>query len=371
MYNRVLTAMIACGAALSLASPLANAGASKSRNTSVGTTSTSTSTDYTLSGTVSGEAFGAAVALLGLVGVKIGPIPHVTLPSSGGFDAETLLGVAVPNILGAETLPVLTVGAVGPRVAGSASVAAVEKVNLLNGLITADLVLGVCSSGANGLVATSNAQGSTLANLAIGGRAITAAPAPNTRIPLLDGFLRIGEVILNEQIYGGDGVRTAAVDVNMLHVKLADGGVLLNGQLLKGDIIVSSAHCDVNASRTTGTGGNDGFITGGGVLDSGDAAASFGFNARPGSGELQYMDYGTGLNLHGTTVTSFSVSGHCAEFSGAAKKDNVDGYAYEVQACDNGEPGVDADTFSITATGPDGFHYTRSGTLAGGNVQLH
>jgi hypothetical protein len=42
-------------------------------------------------------------------------------------------------------------------------------------------------------------------------------------------------------------------------------------------------------------------------------------------------------------------------------------FGFEVDVCDNGEPGKDADTFSILMS--DG--YSNAGTLGGGNVQLH
>lgn len=375
MFKVLISLLAACGAIFALAVPVTSAGVPKSGGGAKGGGSmTTATTDYTLNGTVSGDAYGAFVdlrALFGLVGVQVGPIPHVTLPPAGGLEAETLLSVAVPGVINSHTLPVVTTGAVGPQQAGSASVAAVEKLDLLNGLITADAVVALCGSWGNGAAAASDATGSVLANLVIGGKAIVAEPKPNTKIPLLDGFLKIGDVILNEQVYGGDGIKTSAIDVKMLHVKLAKSGVLINGQLLSGDIVVSSAHCDVDASQVPGTPGTGGFMTGGGKIGKGEFFATFGFEAREGAGELQYVDHGTNLNLHGTAVTAFSISGNCAQFSGPARKDDVEGYAYEVTACDHDEPGVGSDTFSITATGPGGFHYTRSETLTGGNLQLH
>ena len=50
---------------------------------------------------------------------------------------------------------------------------------------------------------------------------------------------------------------------------------------------------------------------------------------------------------------------------------HADGYGFTVhQACDNGEPGVGKDSFDISVSGP-GVSYSRSGTLTGGNLQLH
>ena len=41
--------------------------------------------------------------------------------------------------------------------------------------------------------------------------------------------------------------------------------------------------------------------------------------------------------------------------------------SFQVNVCDNGEPGKDSDTFSINMS--DG--YVATGTLRGGNIQIH
>lgn len=358
MLKRLVSRGLACSLVFSLAAPMASA-----------------ADDYTVTGKVGGEAYGALIdlrALLGLVKLHLGPIPHAVLPPTGGLDSDVVLGVALPGIISSQTLPVFTAGATGPRIAGSSSVAAVETLDLLGGLIRADAIVAACSSRSDGLTASSDTRGSVLANLVIGGLAIPLNPKPNTRIPLLNGFLKIGEVILNEQVHGGDGIKTSTVDVNMLHVKVKDGGILLNGQLLKGDIIVSSAHCAVDATQVPGTPGDPSSMVGSGTIGSGtEEIATFGFTAKEGEGELNYIDLAANLQIESASVTSFAVSGNCAQFSGPAKINNTDGYTYEVNACDNGEPGVDSDTFTITGTGPGGFYYTRSGTLTGGNLLLN
>jgi hypothetical protein len=80
------------------------------------------------------------------------------------------------------------------------------------------------------------------------------------------------------------------------------------------------------------------------------------------------------LNVHSLSIESFGLVGEtasCVTFSGSARVNNVDGYSFTVnQACDNGEPGVGHDTFDISVSGP-GVAYSRSGTLTGGNLQLH
>jgi hypothetical protein len=320
-----------------------------------------TTTNTHATNSVSGEAFGVS---LNAAGVRVGPTPHVVLPPSGGMVRDQLLGIAVPNFAASSTLEVVTTGSIGPATASAQSTATVELVNLLNGLVTAQLVVAMSSSTADGSTATSTAQGSTIIGLTINGTTFgDVTPPPNTEIPILG----IGTVILNQQIRGGDGVQTSALTVNMIHV-------VLNGEIT-GDIIVASAHSDVNFVPTPKAG--NAFMTGGGKLGTGRDIATFGFNAgsRGGGGlhgQLQYNDHARSLKVHSLSIDSFElINETCVTFSGRARVNNVDGYIFTVnRACDNDEPGVGHDTFDISVTGPD-LDYRRSGTLTGGNLQLH
>ena len=71
-------------------------------------------------------------------------------------------------------------------------------------------------------------------------------PAPNTTMALPG----VGYVILNEQIPTGDGVTTAGMTVNMIHVVLQQPILGLLGQVIGyqtvGDIIVGSATSSVS-----------------------------------------------------------------------------------------------------------------------------
>jgi len=313
---------------------------------------------------VSGEAFGISV---NAAGVAVGPSPHVVLPPDGGMVSDQLLRLAVPNAAASTTLGVVTTGSIGPSTASAQSSASVESVNLLNGLVTARIVVAMSSSIADGSTATSTSEGSTLIGLSINGSSPTdVTPPPNTRISIPGGT-----VILNEQIASGDGVHTSALTVNTIHIVLND---LLTGTITV-DIIVASAHSDVNFVPAPKAG--SAFMTGGGKLGTGRDIATFGFNAgsRGGAlhGQLQYIDHAASLKVHSLSIDSFGLSGEtpCVTFSGSARVNNADGYAFTVnQACDNGEPGVGHDTFDISVSGP-GVAYSRSGTLTGGNLQLH
>ena len=315
------------------------------------------------SNSVSGEAFGISV---NAAGVTVGPTPHVVLPPDGGMVSDQLLNISVPNAAASTTLGVVTTGSIGPNTASAQSSASVENVNLLNGLVTSRIVVAMSSSTADGSTATSTSEGSTLIGLSINGSPPTdVTPPPNTRISL-PGVT----VILNEQIASGDGVHTSALTVNMIHVVLNDPTGAITG-----DIIVASAHSDVNFVPAPKAG--NAFMTGGGKLGTGRDIATFGFNAgsRGGvlHGQLQYIDHAASLKVHCLSIDSFGpiTESVCVTFSGSARVNNIDGYSYTVnRACDNGEPGVGHDTFDISVSGP-GVSYSRNGTLTGGNLQLH
>ena len=320
------------------------------------------------SNTVSGEAFGAFVdvtTVLG-VGVSVPKTPHVLLPSQGGFESAQLLNVSVPGVLASETLTVMTSGAIGASSASSQSTSTVESVDLLNGLVTADLIVAFASCTSDGSTATCNSAGSTIIDLSVNGVFLgDVTPPPNTSINVPG----VGTVILNEQISSGDGVHSAALTVNMIHV-------VLDGALGSGDIIIASAHSDVNFTAPEQRDGPL-FITGGGRIGEGRDISTFGLNAgarQDGQlrGNLQYNDHGEGLKLHSTSIDSFTVlDENCVTFSGTARVNGASGYTFTVtEACDNGEPGVGVDTFAIQISGP-GVSYANSGTLTGGNLQLH
>ncbi len=84
--------------------------------------------------------------------------------------------------------------------------------------------------------ATSNALGSTLADLVVNGVRLTSGDgtvAPNTRVALPG----VGYVVLNEQLPSGDGVHSSGLTVNLIHVVLQNA---LTGTRT-GEIVVGSA----------------------------------------------------------------------------------------------------------------------------------
>jgi hypothetical protein len=73
------------------------------------------------------------------------------------------------------------------------------------------------------------------------------------------------------------------------------------------------------------------------------------------------------MKVHGTGVTAYTATGPTSRhIEGTAEVNGVAGFTYQVDVADNGEPGR-SDTFSIRLSNG----YTASGTLGGGNIQLH
>jgi len=196
---------------------------------------------------VSGQAYGAWVqSPLGTQQSALAVLPEGTA-SDGAMVDDAADGMSVPGTLTTEALTGTTSGAIGDAAAAQ-SVATVFNVNLLNGLITASSLTATVSSTSNGAQATSNALGSTLADLVVNGVQVTSgdgAIAPNTRMNLAG----VGYVVLNEQLLTGDGVRSSGLTVNLIHVYLQSvtgGGCTPLGCVpgvptTAGEIIVGSA----------------------------------------------------------------------------------------------------------------------------------
>ena len=126
-----------------------------------------------------------------------------------------------------------------------------------------------------------------------------------------------------------------------------------------------------------------GKVTGGGYISPIDGTPSFaspqlpndrvtfGFNAQGDEagtckGRGVVVDHLTKTVIKLLTVDVLAVGGITATFSGQATIDGTD-HEYEIEVTDESEPGID-DTFTITVLTAG---YMRTGTLAGGNIQIH
>jgi len=159
---------------------------------------------------------------------------RATLPPAGGMENSDVDNAGVSNTLGAAGLTSVTTGQIDQGLVSVTASAEAADVNILNGLIVAKAVLALATSHANGTSAGSEANGSTLLNLVIGGVSYAdGAPAPNTRVALPG----VGYVVLNEQISSGDGVHSTSLTVIMIHVYLVNA---LTGATA-GEIVVGAA----------------------------------------------------------------------------------------------------------------------------------
>ena len=271
------------------------------------------------------------------------------LPPSGGAREASLLEAEVPGLLTAEVLPASTIGQ-GDRTRSEASVA---NLNLTVGrnTISADFLMARAQAVCGPTVSGS----SEVVGLVINGQAITVTGEPNQTVKLPAGT---GRVVINEQSSSPDN---SDITVNALHV-VGDGVA---------DVVISSAHAEVTCTGQPICDGGD-FVTGGGWINlpsgaRGNFGVAGGFKGGAFWGHLVYMDRGNNVKVKGTGVTAYTdtgttmrhIEGNC-EGAGCTT-------TYLVDVADNGEPGR-GDTFAIAL--PPGGH-DASGTLAGGNIQLH
>ena len=280
-----------------------------------------------------------------------------SLPPSGGAQEASLLNASVPGLLTAEVLHASTVGK-GNASRSEASVAELS-LTVAGNTISAGLLqaraAAVCRDGGP------TASGSSdIAALSLNGQTVTISGEPNQKVQL-----PIGEVIINEQTSKGAG----DITVNALHVFVP--GVA--------DVIVSSAHADITcqsapAPPPPGCTGAD-FVTGGGWITGTPSGAKANFGVAGGIkqgafwGHLTYIDHGPGgPHVKGTGVTAYTTTTNptTRHIEGTAQVNGEEGFHYQVDVTDNGEPGRN-DSFTLKLSND----YGASGTLGGGNIQLH
>ncbi len=281
------------------------------------------------------------------------------LPSSGGAVQKSLLSASVPGILTAD---VFHATAVGQGKQSSAEAAVADATLTAAGHTISASFLAAQATATCTPSGPSVSGNSEIAELVIDGQPITLSGAPNQTIPL--PAPAGGEIIINEQDSSVSG-NSGSMTVNALHITVP--GVA--------DVVVSSAHADITCAGQPNCTGKD-FVTGGGWINGPSGAkANFGVagGIRNGSfwGHLEYIDHGNGLKVHGTGVIGYSIVGPTTrEIDGTAEVNGQTGFTYKVIVADNGEPGRN-DTFSITLSPPPNGYPGASGTLQGGNIQLH
>jgi len=285
------------------------------------------------------------------------------LPPSGGAQEASLVAINEPNLVSgvvgvsAEVAHAATVGQ-HDRSRSEASVATLG-LTVAGNTIGADFLMARATA-ACGPGGASTSGSSELVGLVINGQSVVVSGAPNQTIALP---MNAGQVIINEQKSNGPG----DITVNALHVIVT--GIA--------DVVIASAHADITcpAPPPPPTCPGTDFVTGGGwIVSPSDAGSKANFAVAGGIkngtfwGHLQYIDHGNGLRVKGTGVTAYSGTAGTTtrHIEGTADINGSPG-TYMADVADNGEPGRN-DTFSLTLS-PGG--YTASGTLSGGNIQLH
>jgi len=309
--------------------------------------------------TFSGEATVLQATVLGLPSIVVGRAGP--LPESGGAEESSVLSVSRDETFGLASAEVVHAATVGQGNSSSAEAfVANPSLTVANNAIEADVLRSQAEASCHGGQASASGS-SEVAGLVINGSPIAVTGNPNQTVELPG--LRI---VINEQS-GSTSGNQADITVNALHVTAFNP---LTGETLA-DVIVSSAHADISCAACTAPAGD--FVTGGGWITGTPSGARANFGVAGGIkngglwGHLTYIDHGpAGVKVKGTSVTSYEDIGPTSRrIKGTA---DVDGGSveYTVEVTDAGEPGR-ADTFSITLSNG----YSASGTLAGGNIQLH
>jgi len=194
---------------------------------------------------------------------------------------------------------------------------------------------------------------SQVVNLTVNGQSIVVTGQPNQVVILPN----VGSFTINEQIYP-----SGYMIVRALHVSIPGNSA---------DVVVSEARAGMMSGKIVCDASND-FVTGGGWIvgtpsgSRGTFGVAGGINSAGFWGHLTYVDHGSGQMIKGTGVTSYVlVNSTTRHIEGACEIDGQPG-TYEVDITDNGEPGG-SDTIVLTLSNG----YQASGTLNGGNIQLH
>src|SRR3989441_6256150 len=174
-------------------------------------------------------------------------VGFVSIPSQGGHDHQDLDQLSTSLVSGATSVSDST-GTVLSSSSNSSSFAKAQNVCALPvaGVCTVsgNVITSQANSASGGGKSSSDAAGTSLIGLSVGGMSVSDNPPPNTTI-LLSG---IGSVTLNEQTCDGGGVppcsgtTSSGIRVRAIHVIVDNPNSL--GVPQGADVIVGEAHAD-------------------------------------------------------------------------------------------------------------------------------
>jgi len=147
-------------------------------------------------------------------------------------------------------------------------------------------------------------------------------------------------------------------------INVAGRLLALHGEVTMVNSIIST--CGTVSTKVHPKPAGDWFTGGGFINDKATFGVSGGIKNDKFWGQLEYNDH-NGVQVKSIEVTNYTViDAVTRQIDGNAKINGEGSFAYTVVVVDNGEPGR-SDSFSIVlSTG-----YSASGTLNGGNIQLH
>ncbi len=277
-----------------------------------------------------------------------------SLPPAGGTLETALLDLEIPGLLSAEVAHAAVAGQ-GELTSAEASLANLD-ITVEGHHITLEFLIAEAKAQCADGVASVSGE-SQIATLIVDGEAHVVTAEANQTIDLEVNDTLVGRVVVNEQKPSTDG-GTGNMTVNALHIEIFGFA----------DVMIAHAESGIICGEPTST---EDFITGGGFIDVGSGRAYFGVSGGLRDealfGHLVYKDRGANVKVKATGVTDYIVLNDTTRrIQGTAELNGVGGFTYEVDVTDSGEPGT-SDTFAITLSSG----YTASGTLRGGNIQLH
>ncbi len=251
-----------------------------------------------------------------LVGLSAGS--SEACPCSG-TNGSTLTNVVSTLAIGVGgnilTSGVNRTSAYGLKTASTATTsqsAQISKVNLLGGLITADVIKAEASVGVTSTALTPTSTGSILTNLVVGGKKIAATVAQNTVINLAG----LGTVTVNFVNLGAYGNQAVGIEVEMLRVDinttnslgLPAGAVIIVGEAYAGYNRVQPAATVGGFAETLGVTANAGSL----LQEAAAGGAISGITGCAGTGPTPLTDQVAGISAPGlltvgaATTTAFA-----------------------------------------------------------------
>jgi hypothetical protein len=301
-----------------------------------------------------GNAFGASIqdSLLGINETLPAATPancaQGVCSSQAGpgstSNSNQLLSVAVPppggSVLKANVLSASSTSTVDPgtNTATNTGVAESAGVNLVNGLVTADTVLGVATARASGFNSSFSAAGSAFSNLVVNGTPMNNV-TPNTTVTLPAAQFGTGSYVkLLEEIGSSSqppagqltgGTFAADLTVNMIHVHITS--LVLTGESI--DVVVSHAQAHADFPQPSGCPALSGTVSGDATIVNAQTNPSqlpvvVGFVSIPPQGghDHQDLDQLSTVTVSGTSSASDSAGSVLAASSTSssyAKAQNV------------------------------------------------